>query len=358
MKKKVNTQTREMRKRINLNDIAKLAGLSRSTVGHILNGKAEALKISKDSEQKVLKIASEHGYLKNRAVRQLHANKTFQVAFITTSEPGEIPGIPPEIVHMLGALQKENYHMILINVNMSTQEISEAFQERAFDGMVIYGTVPNRDFFVEWGEKYGIPHVFLHHDTDKINNVTIDEERTFDETVENLCQMGYRKIAFYFPRKVEANPLFPEGYVCPKELAFRKAVKARRLKIYPNSVEQRKGNLNQAEFLMKGLSDPPECVIAFAQWQALKFARYIYTNGGSVPRDVGLLSCNITQSNHVTLPSVCGIDYDFHEMGKNLSDMILKRIKTGKSYREKLSPGKLTMEIEGVRLESLDYFKH
>ncbi len=343
------------KKRINLIGIAKLAGVSRSTAGHILNGKAKELRIAEETEKKVLEIASEHGYLRNRSVRQLHANKTFQIAFITTSEPDEIPGIPNPIAHMMDCLQKKGYQTLIINVDVTSHEISPIFSERCFDGMVIFGTVPNQDFIVEWGKKHEIPHVFLHHDSASKNNVGIDEEKTANELLNKLCAMGFSRIAFYSPRNVGLNALFPADYIFSREKYLEKAIRLRGLKIYPNSVEQRKQNENAAEFLMRELPEPPECVITSNLYHAMHFSQYLNETGKKSPEDVAILTCAFDRLNAICAPSMCGIDYDFRKMGEDLAEMILKRIKTGKECQNKLTPGKLITETKGILLTSLNY---
>ncbi|OGV47324.1 MAG: hypothetical protein A2017_09180 [Lentisphaerae bacterium GWF2_44_16] len=344
-------------KRLSQNEIAESTGLSRSTIGHILNGRARELHIAVETEKRVLALAEEKGYLKNRAVRQLQASKTFQIAFITNfdSRDNNNPTMPPAVIHMIDILQKENYTTLLINVDVRSEDISQAFQEHCFDGMVIYGIVPNQDFFVEWGRKHKIPHVFLHHDRVAKNNVGIDEEQTAYYIVGELKKLGFCRIAFYFPREVELNKYFPEDYLFSREIFIRQAIKSLKLKQYPSSVEQREESNNPAGFLMKQ-KETPDCLIAYDTYTAISLLGNLHELGYSVPKDIGILAYSYDKYNSITMPCLCGVDFDNMEIGRNLAEMILQQIESGEECENRLTIGKLVLEKGGIRFDSLDFF--
>lgn len=67
----------EQRKRITLNDIAQLSGVSKTTVSMILNGQADQFRIKAETCDKVREIAKQYGYRANanaKALKQLRSN--------------------------------------------------------------------------------------------------------------------------------------------------------------------------------------------------------------------------------------------------------------------------------------------
>jgi DNA-binding LacI/PurR family transcriptional regulator len=187
--------------------------------------------------------------------------------------------------------------------------------------------------------------------------VGIDEEKTAYETIEKLRQRGYQKMAFYFPRKVGINKLFPDDYIFSREKYLREAMKSFKLKLYPDSNEQRKRSNNPAKYLLKELTTPPDCIITYGIYHAMELNCHMAEMGAKAPRDLGILSYSYSYYNFVCQPKICGIDYNMKEIGANLADMMLKRLKTGKNYRNMLTKGSMEIDKGGHHYDSLDTYK-
>lgn len=71
--------------KISINDIAKKAGLSITTVSRVLNGKAEEFRISKETEQIIRKTAQELNYVPNQFAANLKSGKSHTIALIIPS---------------------------------------------------------------------------------------------------------------------------------------------------------------------------------------------------------------------------------------------------------------------------------
>lgn len=338
------------RKRVTLTEIAELAGVSRSAVGHVLNGRGDKLRIAFETQEKVRKIAREKGYLANFAVKQLRSSRTYQVAYVMTSVAVQRSILNPFALTMMRELQLNDYQTLILDVDLKSLEISPLFQSRRFDGLVIDGVVPNQAFLEEWCDKFKVPYVYLNHEDKTKNHAGIDEKATAEMAVGKLYEMGYRKIAYYFPREVKANPLFPEDHIFKREIYIREALKKRKLKLYPTTVEQRAHGENTAKFLME-LPDPPDCVICFDIFHGINFKRFVGELGLSIPRDIGLLVFSMDKFN--VAADICGIKFDFHGIGKALADMIVKRMENGRNLRARLISGAFVAENDGMKLNSL-----
>jgi LacI family transcriptional regulator len=70
-------------KRATLTDVARLAGVSGTTVSYILNGRADEMRISADTQQRVLAAVAELGYRPNRSARSLRTRTTKTIGVIT-----------------------------------------------------------------------------------------------------------------------------------------------------------------------------------------------------------------------------------------------------------------------------------
>lgn len=99
-----------------MNDVAKLAGVSRGTVSNYING----VKIKEESQVKIQNAINQLNYIPNTNARQLKTSRSDIVVFIlpTTRTPffGELT------YEMQQALQRAEYKMILCNSNNDIQQ--------------------------------------------------------------------------------------------------------------------------------------------------------------------------------------------------------------------------------------------
>jgi len=69
-----------MKNKVTINDIAKLAGVSKTTVSMVFNNKDQ--NISKETREKILQIAKELNYIPNSIARSLVTNKSYSIGVI------------------------------------------------------------------------------------------------------------------------------------------------------------------------------------------------------------------------------------------------------------------------------------
>src|SRR6476646_6017561 len=70
-------------RRATLADVARLAGVSGTTVSYILNDRAEEMRSSRRTQQRVLDAVAELGYRPNRSFRSLHTRTTETIGVIS-----------------------------------------------------------------------------------------------------------------------------------------------------------------------------------------------------------------------------------------------------------------------------------
>lgn len=70
------------RKRVTLNDIAALSGVSKTTVSMILNGQADQFRIKPETREKVQQIAEQHGYRANAYAKALKLRRSNVIGLV------------------------------------------------------------------------------------------------------------------------------------------------------------------------------------------------------------------------------------------------------------------------------------
>lgn len=259
---------------VTLGQLAAKAGVSRSTAGLILKGRAKSLRISDATAKRVFDAANSLGYLHNSSARRLKSKRTNQVAYVMNTNElarGTISGF---IFVMIQHLQQRGYQTVIIDLAMNPFKENPLFLERRFDGMVIDGNITQWENLRNWGERHHVPYVFLHNDDAVENNVGIDEAKTAAYLIGSLHEMGFRKLAYYFPRNLMKSSRYPSDHILLRERLLRMEIQKRNLPLCPDTVTQRRYDENTARYLMT-LPDPPECVIGFGMFYGLEFMKQI-----------------------------------------------------------------------------------
>ncbi|GAA1030498.1 LacI family DNA-binding transcriptional regulator [Virgisporangium ochraceum] len=178
--------------RVTLADVAHRAGLSKTTVSLVLNGR-EGTRLSAEAHQRVFAAAEELGYRPNVAARSLRTRKTATIAFVsdivaTTRFAGGM---------IRGALDaaREHDHVLLIAETQGDATFEkhaiDAMLDRQVDG-VIYAAMATRRLTVPAALHAG-PVVLLNATiADGLPCVLPDDERGGRTAATALLSQGHR----------------------------------------------------------------------------------------------------------------------------------------------------------------------
>jgi LacI family transcriptional regulator len=180
------------RSRATLADVARLAGLSKTTASMVLNGR-EGTRLSADAHRRVFAAAAELGYRPNVAARSLRTQKSSTFAFIsdivaTTRFAGDM---------IRGALDaaREHDHVLLI----AETQGDESFEKHAIDTMldrqvdgVVYAAMATRQLTVP-AALLTRPTVLLNAaSTPGVPCVLPDDEQAGHAVADALIEAGHR----------------------------------------------------------------------------------------------------------------------------------------------------------------------
>ena len=186
-----------MAKRVVIKDVAAAAGVSVTTVSHILND-VEGKRISPDTRQRVLEAADRLGYAPNGLARGLRLRRSNTIGFVsdhiaTTPFAGKI------ILGAQAAAAEQGMFLLMLNTGgdheLEQREI-EMLLQRQVDG-VLYATMSHRVLPVPEGLR-GVPTVLLDAQPDDLSvpSVVPDEVLGGYAAVRELIDHGHRRIGF------------------------------------------------------------------------------------------------------------------------------------------------------------------
>ena len=123
---------------MNINEIAKLAGVSRATVSRYLNNGY----VSEEKKKNISRVIEETGYQPSSQAQRLRTKKTKLVGVILPKIDSNT--ISREVAGISDILTKKGYQLILANTNNSVEEelkYLSLFRDNQVDGVIFIATI-------------------------------------------------------------------------------------------------------------------------------------------------------------------------------------------------------------------------
>ena len=191
--------------RARLEDVARAAGVSKSTVSRVLSGDA-TLSVRDETRERVRALAQELGYRPHPVARALATPATGALALLvpTLSNPAYV-----EILRGAYRRARERGYVLLCAEDFEDQEADEAFTELVdggrVDGLLIASARPENRL-LDALERHWVPHVFVNRSVPGARaNVTLDVARASRVAYEHLAALGHTAIGHVAgPRGVQS----------------------------------------------------------------------------------------------------------------------------------------------------------
>lgn len=192
---------------ITIKDIAKIANVSTTTVSRIINGKGEA---SKETIEKVLKIAKELNYSPNRLARSLSTKSSNLIAILVPNLNN--PFFAELVTKVEKNAEKKGFRVLLCNTNDEREKVEyflNMIRENYVFGAIICTLQVKENDLIKLEENgihtVTIDRAILNH---KFSSVNVNQYFGTYIAIEHLIKEGAKKIIFISGPK--ENPLSSE----------------------------------------------------------------------------------------------------------------------------------------------------
>jgi Transcriptional regulators len=332
-----------------LKDIAKKAGVNKSTVSRALSGNSN---ISIERTNEIREIAKALGYIPNETAKVLAGKKAKTIGIILP----EIDNYYASVASTIESRLRDRGYSLIIGQTGFKQENElhylKIFMQKALDGIII-NPVNAELFFQEFQEirkALKVPIVFIESPVEQTDYdvVEIDNYCGVDHAIEHLYSLGHRKIG-----------IISENLSSPTRLpAFIKAMERRGLQVdeslIKNGPERQEagGYLRMQEMLSE--KNRPTAIFAVYDTMAFGAMKAISDHGLKVPDDISIVGFdNVRESSYLNVPltSVAPPVIEMSEIAVNtLMDRIEKDNKNVVQYislKPKLSVKESTKQVQG-----------
>lgn len=188
-----------MNKRITSQDVADLAGVSRTTVSFVLNNEKRFV-IRPETADKVRAAAKQLGYYPNASARALASNRTKNIGLIISRAPQYIatdPFLPQILGGLLDVLQENSQGLLLewVEPGQQLESYLELTRAHHIDGMILM-TPRLDDPGLKALEETEIPVVLMGYIPDStLHSVDVDNLKASEKAMNHLIGLGHTKIA-------------------------------------------------------------------------------------------------------------------------------------------------------------------
>lgn len=181
-----------VKKNLTMGDIAKLAGVGKSTVSRYFNGGY----VKEETKEKIQKICEENHYHPSKVAQMLKAKRTNTVGIITPTLTSHTSARTITIID--DYLKERGFQTIIVNTNHDEQREADAFKylsELNVDGIVILATHRNYDY-QSLKEELEIPILFMGQEIEDAVSIIYNDYESGYEVGKRVYQYGHTDIAF------------------------------------------------------------------------------------------------------------------------------------------------------------------
>lgn len=267
-------------------DVAKLSGVSISTVSRVINTPE---KVNLETRQKVYKAIDSLGFVPQAEARARALRLKGRIGVITPFFTA--PSFVQRLRGIAAKLSKENFDLIIYTVDSNNRlqsYLSSLPLTGNLDGLVIV-SLPVADADVKRLLEHNLPTVLIEFPHPLLNSVEINDVEGGRMATEYLIKKGHKRIAFLGDSDLPEYSIHPVSF---RLKGFRQAIKSANLDVPKEFVRLAPYNQEQARIIAKELLDrpnPPTAVFAATDLQALGVLKAARQMNIKVPEELAII---------------------------------------------------------------------
>lgn len=313
----------------NIEALAQLAGVSKSTVSRALN---DSPLIGQETKEKIRQIAREHNFHINAQARQLSTRQSRTIAFVTHPNSAEFSVADLFTLEILGGISRGlsecGYDLLVIHVDPHDSEwIHRYLDSGRVDGFILMTSV-RKPFHVRAMLELGAPFITwgLSIDGASYNAVIGDNLGGGRIATEHLIRTGRRRIAFLGgPADEREAQARLEGY--------KAALNAAGLPIVPERIVHAAywGLDRAAEAMPTLLAQAPDldALVTASDLTAIVAMDALRESGRRVPEDVAVIGFDDLSIAQFSNPPLTTVRQNVPLAGKMLARNLVQYLESG-----------------------------
>lgn len=315
-------------KRLNSNDIARLAGVSRSTVSRVINGYPN---VPHDTYDKVMAVIKEHHYYPQLSARMLAGKptRTLGLFWIGPDTIASDSMVSSFVTNIIDAAAARDY--LVLSCRKDTLEdmgmrndIRRVFLEGRIDAGLFVGTSNNEKLIDELVELDRIVGMFDFYRENEAfpNRIAVNFDRDSGEkTIDYLYALGHRRIAIIDGDMSRASCVH-------RHESYMRGLLKHDLPLHNKwlcygGITEPTGYEAAKQMLQNSMDDLPTAICANNDMVALGAYRACAELGLRIPEDISVIGADGHQRGEYSAPPLTTFSFDFRSMFSSLVDRIV-----------------------------------
>ncbi len=305
-----------------IKDVARLAGVSTTTVSHVLN---KTRFVAENTASKVWKAVEQLNYAPSAVARSLKCNSTRTIGMLVTKSNNPYLA---EVVHGVEAYcYNQGYTLILCNTegNKNQQKnYLRMLSEKRVDGLLVMCTDINEDLIKLLEKKHDLPMVVMQGEKDiaQIDCIQDNAELGGYLATKHFTEKGHTKIACISGQLDRST--------CQLRLAgYKNALAKANIAFDPSLIFEADFECDSAIKAAKAilaLKERPTAVFCFNDIMALAAISTFRQANLAIPDDISIIGYDNIDLAAFFSPPLTTIHQPKNRLGKNAIKMLLDRI--------------------------------
>jgi DNA-binding LacI/PurR family transcriptional regulator len=323
---------------VSIKDIARLAGVSHSTVSRALN---RSPLIPLETAERIQRIASEQGYTASAVARSLVTRRTEAIGVVVTSiaDPfnGEVVAGIEEVAN------REGYSVVLATSQANPERemmVVRQFRERRVDGILVASSRLGAQYQPLSAEMEA-PIVLLNnqHPSELAHSVSIDNADGGYQAALHLIELGHRDIAYIGDES---------GLQSDEERfsGFKAAMDESRLKVRKELVvrgDGKHGGGKRRATELLALSQRPSAIFCYNDMTALGVIEAVQARNWQVGREVSVVGFDDLFFTASLQPPLTTFRQPKRELGNRAMEVLIAILRDEQAERKIVMRGELVV---------------
>lgn len=321
---------------VTIKDIAKIAGVSHTTVSRALNNSPL---IKPATKKKIGDIARSLNYTPNVNAKSLVNQKSYIIGlYFSNLSAGTSDRFLVEVIKGINTTLPPEYRLAVHDMTTLTSPVEDLPR---MDGIIVMSQSDQDDTFIEEISHLDLPVVVLNRQMDRPSflNVTSNDAQGVYQAIDYAIQLGYKKVAI-----IEGKPTFRSSI--ERKTGFMRALTEHGL-AFPTeyavtgdySIESGRKCAKQ----LLELAEPPEVIFCSNDDMAIGAINTCLEYGLAIPADIAIIGFDNVPFSKYTNPPLTTISKPVFEMSQLGAQLLLDSINGSVSQKQYLLDTELTI---------------
>ena len=307
----------------NLKDVAKIAGVSVSTVSRALNGKSC---VNEETKKRIMDAVEQTNYRPNIISKSLKMGKSNTICLLVSTIQNPIFAEITQGVE--DTARKSGYIVVLCNTDEDEaieREYIENMKTRWVDGFIICSAV-NSSQYIKRLRGEGFPVVMVNRfdkeDEKNVDTVGVENYQAAYDATRYLIQTGHRRIALGCGS--EELYLYRERY-----RGYREALEDAGIS-YDDGLVMRETYSQECFYqLTKKLmsaGDPPDAIFALSDPIAFRIMHALHDMNLNIPNDIAVIGFDNVELSSMVEPPLTTVSQPLYDLGCAAAKSLIRQI--------------------------------